>query len=48
MSQQIDIKFCPNCKTELRKHKDHAQGVKYCPECNGIFYILVTGEIQTK
>lgn len=41
-----EILFCPSCKGDLKKHKDHAQGVKYCSECKEIWYILNTGKLS--
>lgn len=33
---------CPNCTMALAKRPKDAQGVHYCPTCEGVFFIVVT------
>lgn len=41
-----EIKHCPSCKGDLKKHKDHAQGIRFCLSCGEVWYILNTGKIK--
>lgn len=38
------IKYCPNCKNELKEDSKLAQGCKKCVNCKGVYYILETTE----
>lgn len=38
---KIEIKFCPNCKSDLTKTAKLAQDVRECKKCNTRFYMLI-------
>lgn len=42
------IKYCPHCKTELIIPTQAGQGIKGCPNCLGIFFILETTKPDDK